>query len=473
MPSVEPNAANSGTVLAVGVLLGLIGACQPRQVPPELPSVLVVTTDQVGRGMHHPRLEAGRVWELQGTSRRFRPDLATLLTGRPPAEHGVVDPITHGLAVPLPATFAVDPAGVEDWAFEQDALVTWAPAGTVDLARWREAHPAGQVVLVGPTKVVWLGDPPAWPDGAVQLLDVGRAIRAAQVGVAAPSPAVGPAAVEGAPVLDRTVPWRERRKWSRLDTDLAGSTGARGGRELRQLTWTAEALDARRLREAEERLDSLDADGAAAIGLRAEWHDLAGRPFEGMVLREERFEQNPSPSWALELADRWAELRQPERARRWYLKVLELDPGEPNAEYGLWRLDGDEARLARLWVDAPLLARRAEVEVALERGEPAEDSDDPVLQARVLWSRGLTHQAVERLEDRLRDDPRSIPVRVLRATWALELGNPRLTERLLAPVARWMPEDRALQALLAEAQLQQAGQRAAMHALRQQWRQRW
>lgn len=444
------------------MFLMLFSCREPVPVEPR-PRVELLTTSAEDPATTWPDLQGLHTWRL-ATRGNVRSDLASLLTGLPYTEHGISDPVSHTLAVPLPPVELRGEASWvgadEDWGFEQGAPVVWAHE--------QEPGDADVHVLVGfrAHRVVWVGEGPDWEVSEVDAVDIGRAIRALVDDRPLPrarrdAPIAGPLGGEQqGPVVERVLPLAERRRWIRVDTDIVGThTG-----DLDAVLRAAAALDRRELLEAEERLDILPRS-PAALGLRSELLWLRGRPFEAVWLLEESFERAPSGTMALAIAEHWEELRQPE-AQRWYGRTLELAPGQPDAELALWRWDRDPARLARM--SRPAFERAMALE-ALESGIPIH-SDDPILAARSLQVQGRTPEALEAMLALVAARPRSIERRVLAARWALELGEVETTQRLLGPVLRWLPNDRELRALMHAAESVDSQERTAVEALRRQWR---
>lgn len=449
------------------MLLLWIGCQSPPPPPP--PVVVEVITTQ---GFDPASLGGARkTWRL-ATHGNVRSDLASLLTGLPYTEHGVSDPVSHTLAIALPPTRRREGAGLadggsdpigadEDWGFTSDAPVAWA----------HEAPPgdAAVHVVVGldAATVAWIGEPaPAWDVDEVDAAMVGRAIRAVAEGRPIDPPgALGPIAsplggTRPAPVIERVLPERERRRWTRFDTDVFGTSAP----ALDALERTAKALDARQLREAEERLAILPRS-PATTGLQAELYWLQGRPLAAVHLYEQAFELEPSGTLALTIARRLDELRQPE-AVGWYERTLAFAPGQPDAELALWIRDRDPARLARM--DTPTFDRAMQL-ASIEQGI-AVDTDDRLLAARSSWVQGRTTDALEEALALVAQRPRSIERRLLAARWALELEEIDRAHRLLAPVRRWLPDDPEVVALVRAARAAEAEDRRAVEALRRRWR---
>lgn len=443
------------------MFLLLISCRQP--IVETRPRVELLTTSAVDPELSWPEVEGVRSWRLATRGNR-RSELASLLTGLPYTEHGVSDPVSHTLAVPLPPVERAGGGGWvgpdEDWGFTDGAPVVWRHE--------QEPGPAEVHVLVGleARRVVWVGEGPTWDVDEVDAVDVGRAVRALVEGrpfeeAHRDAPLAGPLGGERpAPVVERVLSREARRAWLRVDTDIYGTrTG-----DLDSVLRAAGALDGRRLREAEERLEVLPRS-PATLGLRAELLWLRGRPFEAVWLLEEAFDRSPSGTQALAIAERWEELRQPQ-ARRWYELTLQLAPGQPDAELALWLRDRDPARLASMNLET---FERALALADLEDGIPVR-SQDRMLRAQSMWARGESVLALEEALALVVEEPRSIERRLLAGRWALELGEIEEAQRMLAPVARWLPRDREVRALLSAAASADAHERQAVEALRRRWR---
>ncbi len=142
---------------------------------------------------------------------------------------------------------------------------------------------------------------------------------------------------------------------------------------------------------------------------------------------------------------------------------------------------GSEERLAEegwLCAHAPDLHAALLLEESLQRGEPVEPSLwtrlppgplVPLYEARSAWESGRAFVATEGLDDLIRAAPLRADLRLLRATWALELGEDALAERLLAPL---LPHHPTASPLFEEAVTRRQPERARRRALRARWRDR-
>lgn len=485
-------------------MLFLLLACVAPPEEPVRPSVLLLTDVAV-------EVPGARAVERLPSSGAERTVLATLLTGRVPREHGVLDPVVHAPAVPTVGELLAS----ADWtvhAMPQPLLhpgEQWMPhQGSSADFLWGDALVEADIVIaVDAERVQWRGtgsedlpDAMATVDVVPTLLAVlgveaetdGRDVRGTTSTALAGDPASTPF---GAGVHVDGQVLRARR----IGHDVApGWTAVREARGRGQ--WTGDphqptsdtvlperivapvvqALQQGRTRQALEHLATLE--GRIGVSVASErWRNdillVRSGPVVALEHLEDVADRYPSAQLSLEIAQRWADLGQSSKVLRWtgplvvgwsdHLVAHALAGRHGEEASAFWASSGDDGLLAR-WL----------VEGALDRGEPVEDAwlddlrpdrESALLMARVAWSRGASFAAVREVDSVLAEDPFFVPARLWRARWALDLGEPIVAERLLAPLARLGLQGDVAD-LHREAVARGEEERARLQALRASWR---
>lgn len=221
----------------------------------------------------------------------------------------------------------------------------------------------------------------------------------------------------------------------------------------------------------------------AVVVLDRAWPDaFAVRVLEGQILWTQgrlpdaethwlgAFSRTPTATVALALARAAAAQGHWADAARWYDEARHLDPDSVSAFAGLVRaryengekeladelaarfLSVNDDRGALASVRAELLADAQQLDAAAEEAERgiASRPDSAwarMARARVRWERGEADAAVEDAREAVALDPYAAPLRVRLARWLLELHAHTEAVRVLAPAARVLTDDAAVQAL--------------------------
>ncbi len=262
-------------------------------------------------------------------------------------------------------------------------------------------------------------------------------------------------------------------------TAEAGEVDPRDVIDVIPLTWQVrQALGRGRIEMAQRGVDKLEERLAGTFGvdlLAAQVLRARGRWQEAVQAFTDLYLRSPSATLALQLGDLQAMRGAWTEAQTWYREALQLQPMSPEAMAGVVRaaLALNETRRAEELADRFLGIYPDHAELALVRAELLLGdgrTDDALLdstwalsqlpmsprahgvQAKVLWATGEADDAIERLQDALRIDPRALNLRLLLAEWLLEVGRNAEAVRAVAPAARTMPEDPTIKALMERAE---------------------
>jgi len=254
----------------------------------------------------------------------------------------------------------------------------------------------------------------------------------------------------------------------------AGDVDPRDVIDIVPLTWQVrQAMGAGRLRIASAMLDELEARMPGTWGvehLRARLLQAQGRPVEALHRYIDLFHRSPSSTVALQVAGLQASSGDWVEAESWFREALELQPASPEAMGGIVRslMQQGELPLARELADqylalypdhAELALTRAELFLADGRIEDAWTEADYALQrmprspwahataAQVQWARGEADESIVLLQEALRLDPYQLPMRVRLVNQLLEVGRNAEAVRTIAPAARLLPDEPAIQEL--------------------------
>lgn len=420
-----------------------------------------------------------------GADRRAR--LATLLTGRHVAGHGVEPAVAHRPEVPTladrlgAAGHAVvrvgDPGlhpgetwGFEAWATDDRPLFAWIHgADGLDAALDRHRTHGGVLVVTS------LDDAAAtWVHGDLALPGL---------------PSIGH--VDVVPTLlghlGRVAPTdgRDLRTASRGTTrrrvvldDPGRKARVRAHLALGRPDLARRALDELVARDGPDRetaalqtavVRHLDGPDAATDHLVARW-EATGRPavaFDAVAALVDRGDHGLANTVLDDLMSRWSDQWIPDAQQvRW--AAARVAAGGPDVAAV------DEA-IAVLELLAPDLAEQLQITVDLDAGRPVARARwahaGPVDRARLAWSAGDDAAAMALLDRHLAAFPWRWRTRILRARWAQAHDDPRTVARLIAPL-RGLPGPRAAEvdALSGWAEARSAEERARVAALRASFR---
>ena len=489
--------------------------------------MVLLTLERDRTGDLRERLPSGLIAEGVPSSVSLRPQLATLLTGRLPAAHGVRDPVVHRPVLPT----LVDQLAEEGWTVHTEAGGLLHPgeqwgreaSGEAGSFTWLhgEEHleealglhaDGGQLVVVtlGPGRLFWdglerlperVGHVDVVPTLAALLglerVGDGVDLRTAEVGTLYTEDARGlvygaGVRVDGAwmrseaPVRQAAVDDEILRRWRQRGV-RAGDPQERGrpvdpGAALDLVEQVELQLRLGRLRPAGELLERLE--GRFGIsGVSEDLRERMIRRLERPRARRDRLvaRWDVRPAGRLRLAEACLDLMDYSCAEQISTELLadwsdHLPARRIRASAALraGRSGGEDA--SWLFLNAPAASRAYELEAALNGrgplpdGEPDLPSDwrSELLRARLAWQRGRLDEALWRLDGVVRERPQLLEPRWWRAIYAARSGDPRTVVRLLGPVADEHP---AVQAAYAEATEALSDERERVEALRARWRQ--
>lgn len=257
-------------------------------------------------------------------------------------------------------------------------------------------------------------------------------------------------------------------------TAEAGDVDPRDVIDVVPLTWQVrQAMGMGRLRLAGAMLDELEARMPGTWGvehLRARLLHAEGRPDEALHRYVDLYNRAPSSSISLQVAQLQASFGDWAEAESWYRETLEHQPASPEAMGGLVRslVQQGDLPLARELADQYLAVYPDHAELSLTRAElllqdgRAEEAWDEAryglermprspwahsTAAQVAWARGEADQSIDLLQEALKLDPFVLPLRLRLVEQLLEVGRNAEAVRTVAPAARLLPEEEAVQAL--------------------------
>ena len=267
---------------------------------------------------------------------------------------------------------------------------------------------------------------------------------------------------------------------------LGGDVHASGGEvdprdviELVPLTWEARQwMGAGRLDDADRAIEKLEEGMPGTYGvdlLRAQLLRARGQLAEAAERFADLYLRSPSSTVSLQLAALHAARGDWREAESWYDEALALQPASPEAMAGRVHAaqamgeperarelaatalaiypDHAELRLVLADIhlaDGELDAASREVEAAIE--QMARSPWAHATLAQVRWEQGKADLAIEALQEALLLDRFNVPIRVRLVECLLEVGRNAEAVRTIAPLARLMPEDAAIQALSVQAE---------------------
>jgi tetratricopeptide (TPR) repeat protein len=259
----------------------------------------------------------------------------------------------------------------------------------------------------------------------------------------------------------------------------AGDVDPRDVIDLVPLTWRArQALARGRFAEAEKALTQLETRLAGTFGvdlLRAQQLRATGRRAEATAALANLYLRSPGATLALQLGDMHAASGAWAEARTWYAEALQRNAMSPEAMARLVRTalamgepiepEALAERFLGIYPDHAELAL-ARAEIVLMNGQTAEALAEAAwalqrmprsphalaVHARALWAAGEPDPAIDRLSEALRQDPTALDSRLLLVAWLLEVGRNAEAVRTIAPAARLLPDEAAIQALSSQAQ---------------------
>lgn len=323
------------------------------------------------------------------------------------------------------------------------------PAGRYTRGGYSAFYPAsGGVVSVVPDSSA---DLPAWQ----QKLD---ALRATLGDATAPSASLNPDAVAQLQALG----------YMGGDPNaVASDVDPRDVIDVIPLTWEIHQVMGRRPDRAEAMLGTLERRMPGAWGvelLRAQLARSQGKIGEAVERLTSLYQRSPSATLALQVADLWRALADPQEAGRWYREALDMEPTSPEAMLGsvlCARMLGDdagaeieaEADLRTFPDHAQLVLLRAEM--LMEDGRNAEAADearwalermprDPLawlVTAEARWELGDADEAIALLQEALELDRTDLEVRLTLVDHLLEVGRRAEARRALLPAWRLEPDD--------------------------------
>lgn len=250
--------------------------------------------------------------------------------------------------------------------------------------------------------------------------------------------------------------------------------------ELVPLTWQARQLMGMgRLAEAEKVVAKLEEGMPNTYGvdqLRASLLRARGDLSGASEVFADLYVRAPSSTTALQLGGIYASIGAWQESEGWFEAALEHQPNSPEAMAGLVHAaqskgETERAReLAYTWLQvypdhAELMLVLAELYLLDGRPDDALREAQNALQAgmartpwaqatlaQALWEVGEADLAIEALQDALAMNRYNLPIRVRLTECLLDVGRNAEAVRNIAPLARLMPEDEAIQALNKQAE---------------------